>query len=48
MQANKMTTKFFTDKYLMPGNVVTEEHALSPAGQYSPANVIVQTSYNYR
>lgn len=36
-----------TDKYLLPSNV-SEEHALSPAGQYSPAPVIVQTSYNYR
>ncbi|XP_043281816.1 forkhead box protein K1 [Venturia canescens] len=34
------------EKYLVPGNVV-EEHSLSPAGQYSPAPVIVQTTYNY-
>ncbi|XP_046735924.1 forkhead box protein K1 [Diprion similis] len=34
------------DKYLVPGNA-GEEHSLSPAGQYSPAPVIVQTSYNY-
>ncbi|XP_058796326.1 forkhead box protein K1 [Phymastichus coffea] len=34
------------DKYLLPSNVL-EENALSPAGQYSPAPVIVQTSYNY-
>lgn len=34
------------DKYLVPGNVV-EEHSLSPARQYSPAPVIVQTTYNY-
>ncbi|XP_014215566.1 forkhead box protein K2 isoform X2 [Copidosoma floridanum] len=34
------------DKYLIPQSV-TEEHALSPAGQYSPAPVIVQTNYNY-
>ncbi|XP_012260358.1 forkhead box protein K1 [Athalia rosae] len=34
------------DKYLVAG-VVGEEHSLSPAGQYSPAPVIVQTSYNY-
>lgn len=31
----------------MPGNAV-EDHSLSPAGQYSPAPVIVQTTYNYR
>lgn len=35
------------EKYLVPGNVV-EDHSLSPAGQYSPAPVIVQTTYNYR
>ncbi|XP_046820413.1 forkhead box protein K1 isoform X1 [Vespa crabro] len=34
------------EKYLVPGNIV-EEHSLSPAGQYSPAPVIVQTTYNY-
>ncbi|XP_043484963.1 forkhead box protein K1 [Leptopilina heterotoma] len=34
------------DKYLVPGTVV-EEHSLSPSGQYSPAPVIVQTTYNY-
>lgn len=38
---------FFTDKYVVSGNA-TEEHSLSPAGQYSPAPVIVQTTYNYR
>ena len=37
----------YLEKYLVPGNVV-EEHSLSPAGQYSPAPVIVQTTYNYR
>ena len=36
-----------TEKYLVPGNAV-EDHSLSPAGQYSPAPVIVQTTYNYR
>ncbi|XP_011140578.1 forkhead box protein K2 isoform X2 [Harpegnathos saltator] len=35
-----------TEKYLVPGNAV-EDHSLSPAGQYSPAPVIVQTTYNY-
>ncbi|XP_053988283.1 forkhead box protein K1 isoform X1 [Hylaeus anthracinus] len=35
-----------TDKYVVSGNT-TEEHSLSPAGQYSPAPVIVQTTYNY-
>lgn len=34
------------EKYLVPGNAV-EDHSLSPAGQYSPAPVIVQTTYNY-
>ncbi|EZA61701.1 forkhead box protein K2 isoform X3 [Ooceraea biroi] len=34
------------EKYLLPGNTV-EDHSLSPAGQYSPAPVIVQTTYNY-
>ncbi|XP_033308376.1 forkhead box protein K1 isoform X1 [Bombus bifarius] len=34
------------DKYIVSGNT-TEEHSLSPAGQYSPAPVIVQTTYNY-
>ncbi|XP_071870073.1 forkhead box K isoform X1 [Bombus fervidus] len=34
------------DKYVVSGNT-TEEHSLSPAGQYSPAPVIVQTTYNY-
>ncbi|XP_014477370.1 PREDICTED: forkhead box protein K2 isoform X2 [Dinoponera quadriceps] len=34
------------EKYLMSGNAV-EDHSLSPAGQYSPAPVIVQTTYNY-
>ncbi|KAK0168507.1 hypothetical protein PV327_002298 [Microctonus hyperodae] len=34
------------DKYLVPGSVV-EEQMLSPTGQYSPAPVIVQTTYNY-
>ncbi|XP_015111929.1 forkhead box protein K1 [Diachasma alloeum] len=34
------------EKYLVPGNVI-EEQSLSPAGQYSPAPVIVQTTYNY-
>lgn len=34
------------DKYLVPGSVV-EEHSLSPSEQYSPAPVIVQTTYNY-
>ncbi|XP_034948768.1 forkhead box protein K1 isoform X1 [Chelonus insularis] len=34
------------EKYVVSGNIV-EEQMLSPAGQYSPAPVIVQTSYNY-
>lgn len=37
-----------TEKYLVPGPNVVEDHSLSPAGQYSPAPVIVQTTYNYR
>jgi len=36
------------EKYLVPGPNVVEDHSLSPAGQYSPAPVIVQTTYNYR
>lgn len=36
-----------TEKYLVSANAV-EDHSLSPAGQYSPAPVIVQTTYNYR
>ncbi|CAL1683091.1 unnamed protein product [Lasius platythorax] len=35
------------EKYLVPGPNVVEDHSLSPAGQYSPAPVIVQTTYNY-
>lgn len=39
---------FKIEKYLVPGPNVVEDHSLSPAGQYSPAPVIVQTTYNYR